>query len=113
MSRRAQDAVIDSLGLAMAGGDCFATCALPGVFVVAGFAPRDGRRWLSPSCTLWVRISRVPGQTETGWPKKVSRRAQDAIIDDHPRPEVDGDCFGPCLLAAVFAAMGYAGRSVG
>ena len=49
MSRRAQDPVIDGLLHAMVGVDYFSPWALAGVFVVAGFAPRDSR-------LLWRRL---------------------------------------------------------
>ena len=56
MSRRAQDPVIDGLLHAMVGVDYFSPWALAGVFVVAGFAPRDSRRWLPRTCALWARV---------------------------------------------------------
>ena len=47
-------------------------------------------------------------QTDTGWPKKVSRRVQDVISDDLPLPIVDADRISPCALAGVCAAEDFA-----
>ena len=52
-------------------------------------------------------------QTDAGWPKKVSRRVQDAPADLGAGSGVEGDRLGPSLLAAVFAAARFIGRGVG
>ena len=48
------------------------------------------------TCALWARIFEGPGQTGTGWPKKVSRRAQ-AVRARRMGREAEGDRFGPSL----------------
>ena len=65
------------------------------------------------TCALWARVSEGPGQTDTGWPKKVSRRVQDAPADLGAGRRAEGDRFGPRLLAAVFAATRLTARRVG
>ncbi len=53
--------IIDDLPPPMVDGDCPSPCALAGVFVVAGFACRDGRRTSPPTCALWARVFAGPG----------------------------------------------------
>ena len=55
------------------------------------------------ACALWDRVFARPAQTDAGWPKKVSRRVQEAITDDPARAEAMNHCWGPCALAGVRA----------
>jgi len=74
---------------------------------------RRDRRRLPRTCTRWARVFGGPVQTDSGWPKKVSRRVQEASAILRAGGGAQGDCFGLSLLAGVLAAAGFAGRGVG
>ena len=81
MSRRVQDAITDGIACPGVEKDRLRTRALAGVLLTGDPARRNGLRRASRTCALWARISEHPGQTDTGGPRKVSRRVQDAITD--------------------------------
>ena len=93
VSRRAQAPISGDPAYAEVCGDCFAPGSLAGVFVTMDSAGLEGRRRAPRTCALWARISGAPVSSDTGWPKKVSRRAQAPISGDPAYAEVCGDCF--------------------
>ena len=76
---RAQESVTRLPSGRGAEGDGFGLRLLAGVFVTEGFAGCDGRRRDPWTCALWDRVFGRPGQTDAGWPKKVSRRVQELV----------------------------------
>ena len=98
---RLQAAAIDDTAHPEPRGDCLGPGALAGVVPNAGFAQRSSARTSPWTCALWARVFGGPGQTDAGWPKRVSRRVQAAAIDDTAHPEPRGDCLGPGALAGV------------
>ena len=110
VSRRLQDATPFDLVRPGVKAGCLGAGVLAGVFVAAGLACRDGRRTSPPTCALWARIFEGPGSTDSGWPKKVSRRLQDATPFDLVRPAVNAGCLGAGVLAVVFVVAGFACR---
>ena len=77
VSRRAQEPVTRVPSGREPEADRFGLRLLAGVFVTEGFAGCDGRRGDSWTGALWDRVFARPGQTDAGWPKKVSRRVQE------------------------------------
>ena len=90
MSRRVQDSVADLPTGRKAEAGRVGPHALAGMFATACFAGPAGRRGASRTCTLWDRVFARPGQTDAGWPKKVSRRVQDPAADLPMGREADG-----------------------
>ena len=101
MSRRVQEAITDDPARAEAMNHCWNPCALAGVFVAKDFVRRNTYQRDPRACALWDRVFARPAQTDAGWPKKVSRRVQEAITDDAARAEAVNHCWNPCALAAV------------
>ena len=90
MSRRVQDPVTDLTASREAEAGSVGPRALAGMFATACFAGPAGRRGASRTCTLWDRVFARPGQTDAGWPKKVSRRVQDPAADLPTGRQADG-----------------------
>jgi len=106
---RAQEPVTRLPSRRGAEGDGFGLRLLAGVFVTEGFAGCDGRRGDSWTGALWDRVFARPGQTDAGWPKKVSRRVQESVTRLPSGRGAEGDGFGLRLLAGVFVTEGFAG----
>jgi hypothetical protein len=109
VSRRVQEPVALPPSGRGAEGERFGLGLLAGVFVVECFCGCDGRRRDSRTCALWDRVFARPGQTDAGWPKKVSRRAQESVTCPPSGRGAEGDGFGLRLLAGVFVVEGFAG----
>jgi len=82
VSRRAQEAIPDDLARPGVDAPRFRLRPLAGVLATRDSARRNRRRRAGRTCTLWARVSEQPGSTDSGGPKKVSRRAQ-APVDGH------------------------------
>jgi len=108
VSRRVQDSVADLPTGREAEAGSVGPRALAGMFATAGFAGPAGRRGASRTCTLWDRVFACPGQTDAGWPKKVSRRVQDSVADLPAGTEAEAGSVGPRALAGTFATAGFA-----
>ena len=65
----------------------------------AASVARPEERSVTGTYGLRERVFEGPGQTDIGRPKRLSRRAQDPIIDDLRHPIVDGDRLSSCALA--------------
>ena len=109
MSRRVQDPVTDLTASREAEAGILGPHALAGMFATAGLAGPAGRRGASRTCTLWDRVFARPGQTDAGWPKKVSRRVQDPVTDLTASREAEAGSVGPRALAGMFVTAGFAG----
>jgi len=108
---RLHTAALDDTASPGPRGYCLGPGALAGVVSNAGFAQRSSAGTSPRTCALWARVSGRPGQTDAGWPKKVSRRVQEAASDDTAHPGPRGDCLVPRALAGVVPNAGFAQRS--
>ncbi|MBP7165200.1 MAG: hypothetical protein KBB15_06050, partial [Firmicutes bacterium] len=111
MSRRAQVRVAGLPTRREADGDPLDLRALAGVLLDEGFAACSDRRRLRRAYALWARFFGGPGQTDVGWPKKVSRRAQVRVAGLPTRREADGDPLGLRALAGALLDEGFAACS--
>nr|MBP7164934.1 hypothetical protein [Bacillota bacterium] len=109
VSRRVQEPVTRLPSGREPEGDGFGLGLLAGVFVVEGFAGCDGRRRDPRTCPLWDRVFACPGQTDAGWPEKVSRRVQEQVTRPRSGRGAEGDGFGLRLLAGVFVVECFCG----
>ena len=76
MSHRVQAPTPRDPTCPQASRDRFGPCVLAAVFALADFSTPLGHRRNPRACALRARVLATPGQTEAGWPKKVSHRVQ-------------------------------------